>query len=179
MYLCGGQDKDDVRRRLFKGLEQRIGRTGTQHVYFINDIDLVPRFVWRVIDPFPEVPDVVHAGIAGGVDFNNIQSSAFGDCLTHLTGIAGFAFAFIGETINRLGENASRAGLTGTAWSAEKVGMRYVAANQGILQRLGYLFLADHFGQGLRTPPTVKDLGSHFIYYNLSVVVFLGGRRPL
>ena len=145
-------------------------------MYFVNDVDLVPRFVRGVINPFSEVADIIHAGVAGGVNFNDVQSSAFGDCLTPFAGVAGFALAFSGETVDCLGENAAGAGLAGTAWTTEKVGMRNMVATQGVLQRLGCLFLADHLGQGLRTPPAIKNLGSHFIYYNLSMVAFLGGR---
>lgn len=175
MDFSGSEDEDGMRRRLFKGFKQGVRGAGTQHVNFVNDVDLVPRFVRSVINSFPEVADIIHAGVAGGVNFNDIQSSAFGDCLTHLAGIAGFTLAFSGETVDRLGENASGAGLAGTAWTAEKIGMRNMAAAQGVLQRLGRLFLADHVGQGLRTPPAIKNLGSHFIYYNLSMVAFLGG----
>ena len=179
MDLRCGQDEDDMRWWLFEGFEQRIGGAGTQHMNFIDDIDFVLRFVWRVINPLPEVADVIHASVAGGINFNDIQGSAFGDCLTHLAGIARFALAFVGEAVDRLGENTSGTGLAGTAWTTEKVGMRDVTAAQGILQCLGYLFLADQLSQGLRTPSTVKDLRSHFIYYNLSLVVFLGGWCPL
>ena len=178
MGLGGGQHENDMRWRLFQGLEQRIGGTGAQHVNFIDDIDLVLSFVWSVINPFPEVTDVIHTGVAGGVNFNDVQSSAFGDCLTPLTGIAGFALAFVGEAVDRLGENASGTGLAGTAWTAEKVSMRDMTAAQGILQCLGYLFLADHFSQGLRTPPAIKDLRSHFIYYNPYAMAFLGDCCP-
>lgn len=128
MDLGGGEDEDDMRRRLFKGFEQSIRGTGTQHVNFVNDVDLVPRFVRGVIDPFPEVADIIYAGVTGGVNFNDVQSSAFGDCLTHSAGIAGFALAFSGEAVDCLGKNAAGAGLAGTAWTAEKIGMRNVAA---------------------------------------------------
>ena len=41
MLLCGGEDKDGIGRRLLKGLEEGVEGRDREHVYLINDVDLV------------------------------------------------------------------------------------------------------------------------------------------
>jgi hypothetical protein len=74
----GCQDKDNVWWRLFQRLEQGIGGTGTEHMDFIYNVDLVTRLVWRIIYLLTEAPNIINTGIAGSVNLNNIQGSTFG-----------------------------------------------------------------------------------------------------
>jgi len=110
---------------------------------FIYDIDLILGLVGSIVNLLPEVSDFINAAIAGSINLDDIQSSALGYCLAHRAGITRLPLA-IGKTIHRLSQNASGAGLTGASRTTEKIGMRYMAATQGIMERLGYLFLADY-----------------------------------
>ena len=50
--LRGGEDEDDVRRRLLQGLQERVERRLREHVDFVDDVDLAPparRRVARVL----------------------------------------------------------------------------------------------------------------------------------
>jgi hypothetical protein len=126
-----------------QGLEQGIGGAITEHVDFVDDIDLITGLVGGVIDLLTEAPDIINAGITGGVNFNNIQGVAFGDGAAHGTGIAGFALA-IGQAVDSFSQNAGGAGLAGAARAAEEVGVGDATAAEGIAQSLCYRLLANN-----------------------------------
>jgi hypothetical protein len=71
-----------VRRRLFQGLKEGIGRFLGYHVDFVYDIDLVASQVGGIIDLFSQVANFIDAPVAGGVYFYNIGSAGFVDCFT-------------------------------------------------------------------------------------------------
>jgi hypothetical protein len=127
---------------------------------FINDIDLVAGLVGSVVDLLTEAAYIINAGITGGVNFNNIQSVAFGDGTAHGTGIAGFALA-VGQAVDGFGQNAGGAGLASAARAAEEVGVGDATAAEGIAQGLRNRLLANDLSQGLGAPLAIKDLGSH------------------
>ena len=103
MGFGSGENKDDMWWRFLQRLEECIRGTITKHMDFINDIDLVTGVIWRIIDLLAEASDIINTGVAGGVNFNNIKCSAFGDILAHRAGVTGFSLAFIGGTVDCLG----------------------------------------------------------------------------
>ena len=123
MGFGGGQDEDDVRRRLLQRLEQGVGGLVGEHVDFVDDIDLVARLVGGIVDLLPQVADIVDAAVAGGINLDHIQGPALGDGLAHGAGIARLALA-VGEAVDRLGQDARGAGLAGAARAAEEIGVR-------------------------------------------------------
>jgi len=112
---------------------------------FIYDIDFITGLVRSVVDLLPELSDIINAAIAGSINLDDIQSSTLGYCLAHRASITRLPLA-IGKTIHCLSQNASGAGLTSASRTTEKIGMRYMTATQGIMERLGYLFLANYIG---------------------------------
>ena len=125
------QDKDNVWWWLFQRLQEGIGGAGTEHMDFVYDIDLVTGFTGSIVSSLAEVPDIVNAGVAGGINLYDIQSPALGYCLAHGAGITRFTLA-IGKTIHRLGQDAPGAGLTCSSWTTKKIGMRYTTSIKGI-----------------------------------------------
>ena len=70
-----GKDELDVFRRLFHDLQQGIEPGGGDHVGFIDDEDFVPVPHGGKGGPLAQVAGVVHAAVAGRVDFNDIKAA--------------------------------------------------------------------------------------------------------
>jgi len=160
--LGGGEDKDNVGWWFLQGFEQGIGGAGTEHVDFVDDIDLIACLIRGVVDLLTEAADIIDAGVAGGINFDNIQGSGFGYCLAHITGIAGFTL-IIGEAVHCLSQNTRGAGFAGSPWSAEEIGVRYTTAAESVDECLCYRFLSNYFSKSLGAPFTIKDLRVHIL----------------
>ena len=72
MSFGSRQDKDDMRWRFLKSFEQGVSGRISEHMDFVYDVDFVTGLVGSVVDPFPELPDVINATIAGSINFYNI-----------------------------------------------------------------------------------------------------------
>ena len=71
--LSGGQYEYHVVRRLLQGFKKRIEGSRTEHVYLINNIYLVAAFHRWVLHIFPDLTNVIHSIIGGGIDFQHIH----------------------------------------------------------------------------------------------------------
>ena len=72
--------EDDVRRRLFDRLEQRVERRGREPVHLVDDEHLVAvahRGDRQALDD--HLADVVDAGVGGGVDLEHVDVAPLGD----------------------------------------------------------------------------------------------------
>ncbi len=99
------------------------------------------RAVLRVFDDFTHV---IHAGVAGGVDFNHVDVVTAGDGQTRIALPAGRrrgGVEFV--AVQGLGQDSGRTGLSGAPSAAEQVGVGDAAGLNGPLQRLGDVLLAD------------------------------------
>ena len=65
-----------VRRRLFERLQQRVERALRQHVHFVDQVDLEAAARRRVLRVVDQLAHVVDAGVAGGVDLEQIDEAA-------------------------------------------------------------------------------------------------------
>ena len=59
-------------RRFFEGLKQGVESALGHHMDFIDDVDFVFALDWGVIYFLNKLTDLIHAIIAGGVDFNDV-----------------------------------------------------------------------------------------------------------
>ena len=73
----GAEDKDDVGRRFLEGFEESVGGLVGQHMGFVNDIDLAGSFHGGEVHLVADVADFVNAAVAGGVQFDDVQATAF------------------------------------------------------------------------------------------------------
>ncbi|MBA7642432.1 hypothetical protein ES703_50125 [subsurface metagenome] len=144
MRLCSRQNKDNMGWWFFQRLEQGVRGAIAEHMDFINDINLVACLVGSIVGFLPEATDIFNAGVAGGINFNNIQGTTLGNCLAHRAGVTRLTLAIVGKAVDRLGQNTPGTGLASAAGATEKVGVRYTPAAQGIEQRPGDLFLTDY-----------------------------------
>jgi hypothetical protein len=65
-----------VARRLFERLEQRVERRLRQHVDFVDQVDLHPTAAGHVLRVVDELAHIVHARVAGRVDFQQVDEPA-------------------------------------------------------------------------------------------------------
>src|SRR3972149_6226244 len=131
-----------MRRRLLQSLKQGVRRAIREHMNFIYDIDLIARIVGRIIDLFAQAADILDSGIAGGIDFNDIQGPELGYRPAHFAVVARPALA-AGEAIDCFSQNPSRAGFAGAPRPAEKIGVGDATASQSVEQSLSHRLLAD------------------------------------
>jgi hypothetical protein len=131
MSFGGSQDEDNVWWWFFEGFEQGIGGAITQHMDFVNDVNLVAGLVGGIVDLLTQAPNIINAGIAGGINFDNVQGSGLAYCLAHGAAIARFTIT-IAKAVYCLGQNTRRARLTGSSWTTEEIGVRYVATTQRV-----------------------------------------------
>src|SRR6188472_4390110 len=74
--LRRGKDELCMRRRLFKGLEQRIECLRGEHVHFVENIDLVARTDRSVADGIVDLAYVINTVVRGGIHFDDVDMPA-------------------------------------------------------------------------------------------------------
>ena len=152
--LCGGQDKDDMGRRLLQSLQQGVEGLVGQHMYFIYNIDLVAGLAGGEVDLLSQVANLVYAPIGGGINLDQVQAAAFGEANADGASAAGLLRPIRGA-VDRLGQDAGHAGLARPPGAGEEVSVAHPAISQGVPQGARHVFLADHLGEGLGTPSAI------------------------
>ena len=158
--LGGGQNKDDVRRRLLHDLQQGVeGRDG-EHVHLVDDIHLVLADAGGIGGLVPQIPDTVHAVVGGGVDLHHVQDGAVVHPPADLALAAGISLLAVG-TVHRLGKDLGAGGLAGSPGAGEQIGMADAAGAKLILQRRHDGLLAHHILKPHGPPFAVKRTICH------------------
>ena len=122
---------------------------------FIDDIKFDPGLAGPEINLFPQVADIVHAGIGGGVNFNQIQQITGGNGPTNIAFVAGPSGNVFDPAVYGFGQQSRRGGFTSTARTGKQIGMRYPLGFERVDQCLGYVLLAHNFSKSLRAPFSV------------------------
>ncbi len=155
-----GEQKLDVRRRLFERFQQRIEAAVGQHMDFVDQIDLVARTRGRILHIFQQFPRVLHLGARGCVDLEQIYTAPLGDFQTGTAAAAGFrtnaCFA-----VQAFGENSRDRGLAHAARAGKQVRVMQAVVVQRVHQRLQYVFLAHHFAETTGPPLACEYLIGH------------------
>ena len=110
MRVRGRQNKDNMAGRFLQGFQKRVEGLRSQHVHFVDDINLVAAINRRKGQLVPQSFDFINAAIGCCIDFKYIHGGAFGNAATiiaHATGIWSRSVL----TVQRLSQNASCAGL--------------------------------------------------------------------
>ena len=76
VHLGGSQNENHVGRGLLHDLEQGVEGACGEHVGLVDDIHPVFAHGRSEVGLVPQVPDVVHAVVAGGIDLHHIQHGA-------------------------------------------------------------------------------------------------------
>ena len=128
---------------------------------FVDDIDLVTRRDCAIAHPFDDLTCIINAGMAGCVNFQNINMPPDGNRLTGLAAAAGlqrFDACPIGtDAVQPARQQACCRGLADTAHSCQHKCMRQTPERQCIAERADQRFLADQFGKPLWPVGACKD----------------------
>ena len=154
--LGGREDEDQVLRGLLDDLQQRVEGLRGDHVRFVDDEDAIPALRRGVECPITEIARVVDAVVACRVHFDDVDRTAArpqGDArIAHAAGRRSGALV----AVQRAGEDARGGGLAAAARAGEQIGVIDPPGRQGGGQRLGDVFLADHFGERRRSVLAVE-----------------------
>ena len=63
MNLCGGKNKNNIRRRFFNRFQKGIKSAVGEHMHFVNDIDLIQGTAWTEKNFILDLSDVVDTSI--------------------------------------------------------------------------------------------------------------------
>src|SRR5688572_11021316 len=127
---------------------------------FINDVNLVARAGRGVSAGFAKFADLLHAVVAGAVNFEHVQRAAFSDFLAARIIFVEVDFGAVGA-IEAFGENSRDGGFAGAAWTAEQVGMSDPLLFNGARKGLRNMLLAYHILEALRPIFSSYDLIRH------------------
>ncbi|MBV6466622.1 MAG: hypothetical protein PGMFKBFP_01942 [Anaerolineales bacterium] len=157
--LGGGEDEDGVRRRFFEGLEERVeGRRG-EHVDFVNDVDFEFALCGGEIYFVAQVTDIVHRGVGGGVNFNEVEEAIFVDGAAVVAFVAGTLGLVVVQAVDGFRQQTRQRGLARAARTREEIGVRHAVSDNGVAEGLHDVLLADDFGPSLRAVFAVEGLG--------------------
>ena len=73
MLLCGRENKDCIRGRFFKGLQKGIEGCLAQHVYLVNDINLVVTKHGSDADLLNERTNILNTIVTSGIKLKDIE----------------------------------------------------------------------------------------------------------
>ena len=155
MNLGGGQNEDHMTGRLLHDFQQRVERRNGEHVHLVDDIYLIGAGAGGIGGLIPQVADVVHAVVGGGVDLYHVQNGAVVDALADLADAAGIRAGFV-LAVYCLGKNLGAGGLAGAPGTGEQIGMAHTAGGDLVFQGRHDALLAHHVLEGAGPPFAVK-----------------------
>lgn len=147
-------------RRLLQRLEQRVERRLGQHVHFVDQVDLDPPARRHVLGVVDQLAHVVHAGVAGRVDLQQVDEAAGVDVAAGAALPARFGRGAL-LAVQALGEDAGDRGLADPAGAGEQHGVVHAAAVERVAERADHVFLADQFGETAGAPLAGEDEIGH------------------
>ncbi len=152
----GGQHEHDMAGGLLERLQQSVRGRRREHVHLVDDVDLPPaRGAQRGMGD--QIAHGVHAVVRGGVELVHVERRSPGDLDTGVATPTGLAVLERGA-VQRLGQDAGRRGLPGTAWTAEEIRVPDAAVAHRVSQRQAHVFLAEHLFEALGAETTVERL---------------------
>ena len=157
VQLGGGQNKQQMLRRLLQDLQQRVERRDGQHVYLVDDIHPLFQHGGGVYRFLPQRADLIDAIVGSGVQFRHIQQRPVVDAPAGVANAAGRAVHGM-LTVDGLGQNAGAGSLAGAPGAGEQIGVPYPALRHLPLQGGGDVGLSHYLGKCLGPPFAVQGL---------------------
>jgi len=146
LRVGGGEQKLDVCRRFFQGLEQRIERRLGQHVYLIDQVHLYPTSAGHVLRIVDQLAHVINAGIAGSIDFQQIHEAAGIDihaCAAFATRLSASAAL----AVQAFGKNAGDGSFADATGTGEQKRVVNTVRFQCVGKRPHHMLLPDQFSE--------------------------------
>ncbi|KAG0190211.1 hypothetical protein DFQ28_002345 [Apophysomyces sp. BC1034] len=154
------KDELHVRRRLLKRLEHRIERVMSQHVHFVDHIDLEARIDRRIDRALEQRRHFVDTAVAGRVHFDIVDEAPVVDLSTRVAHTA-WRGRDAGLAIERLGQNPRQRGLANTARAGEQISMMEPLRLQRMGERAHHVLLADERREIPGPPLACENLIGH------------------
>ena len=146
--------------RLFERLEERVEGLRSEHVHFVDHVDLVFSLDRRITNVVAQLAHLFDAVVARAVDLEHIETVAARDFLTAVADPAGCHGRPV-NAVERLSENARGGGLADPARPDEKIGVGQPILLDGVLERTRDVFLADEIVKCLRPVLPRENLVAH------------------
>src|SRR5262249_23954503 len=148
VQVGGRENERDTRRRFFESLEQRVERRARQHVYFVDDEDLVAVPGGcdgdRVYD---HLADVFYRRIRSRVDLDDVDRTRTGDLDARRTLAAGFDGDPL-QTVEGLCQDSRGCGFAHAASPGEKICVMKAAGAERVCQSSSDDLLPDDLREG-------------------------------
>ena len=149
-----------MRRRLLEGLQQRVECRLREHVHLVDDEDLVSRLERDVSRLVAEITNVIHAGVRGRINLDDVDLAPGIEGDASLAGAAGLS-SRTRLAVEGLGEQAGRGGLARTPRSGEEVGVADPLLFDGAPEGPGDALLTCDLSEGLRAILPGEDEVGH------------------
>ena len=160
--LGGGEDEDDVGRRLLEGLEEGVERRLREHVDLVDDVDLAAAPGGRVPGVLAKRPHLVDAAIAGPVDLDDVERAPRDHLAARLAGGARRRAGAAGSlAVEPHGQKPRRRRLADPSGAGEEVGVGDPLAREGVLQGPYDGVLPHDRVEGRGPPPPRHHLVTH------------------
>ena len=156
LRVGGGKDEFHMRGRFFQRLQHRVESALRQHVHLIDDVYLEAPAGRRVQRAFQQFAHVVHLGVRGGIQFDQIDKTTAIDllaCATFATRCGGDT----GRAIQRLGKDTRNGGFAHPACAGEQISMMQPVLGERVAQRPDDMLLPRQLREGFRTPFARED----------------------
>ena len=143
MQLRGGQNEQQVLRRLLQNLQQGVEGGDGQHVYLVDDVHPLFQHGGGIDRFLTQCAHLIHAVVGGGVQLRHIQQHAAVDTPAGVALAARRAVHGM-LAVHRLGQNSGAGGLAGAPGAGEQVGVAHAALGHLPLQSVGDVGLSHH-----------------------------------
>ncbi len=160
LHFGGGEDEDQVGRRLLDDLEQRVEGLPRQAVDLVDHHHLVAVPGRAVLEALGQLAHLLHLGVGGGVHLDDVEVGALGDLAAGQALVAGVGGGTL-LAVERLGQDAGDAGLAHAADAREEVRLGDPPLGEGVAERGDDRLLSDDAGEILGSPLAGEDLVGH------------------
>ena len=155
--LGGGEDEDHVGRGLLEGLQQGVEGAGGEHVHLVDDEDLEPPVLGRVLHGLQDPAHIVDPGIGSRVVFENVETGFALEAAAALALAAGVTVGGV-FTVRGPGQDLGGGSLAGAPAAAEEVGVGQPPRSHLVAQGVDHQLLPHHGGKIQGPPLPVQDL---------------------
>ena len=134
-------------------------------MHFIDQIDFVTTFGWRVPNVLPQLAHIFDAVIARAIDLDDVQAVASRDLLAIIAHAARRDRRPL-QAVERLCQNARGGCFADATWANKQIRMSKPVLRHRILQRARNVRLADQIIECLRPIFSGENLVTHAVNLN-------------
>ena len=139
-------------------------------MHLVDDIHAIAPRLRRVFHLFAQIADLVHAVVAGRVDFQNIEAVFLRQRPAGAARAAGIAVLRV-FAVDRAREHLRRRGFARAARAAEQIRMRDAPARDLAAQRFDHSLLPHKILEPRRTIAAIQRLIAHFVASTIQSII--------